>query len=170
MGTLILFAVLFLASVVFFVGHLNLQGNDDVGSGHRYQAQTILTDNELEFFHRIRRSVPDLYVFPQVAMSALMRAVGADNKTRRAASNAIAQKRVDFAIYSKEMTLLCIVELDDKTHSAEKDAKRDDMLKSAGIQTVRWDSRRKPDEEQIRSTLGKYLTHTSTDSSNASRT
>ena len=46
-----------------------------------------------------------------------------------------------------------MIELDDRTHNAGKDAKRDEMLECAGYRTVRWKSKAKPDAEAIRAAL-----------------
>ena len=47
------------------------------------------------------------------------------------------------------MKVLAVVELDDRTHNAERDAKRDTMLLSAGYRTLRFPSKRKPSEAEI---------------------
>lgn len=121
--------------------------------GPKYQPVPIMTPNELEFFWRISKAVPDAFVFPQVAMSALMAPSESSGKKRMAAFRTISQKRVDWVIYTQEMVLVCIVELDDQTHNPENDALRDALLDSAGIPTVRWDSRKKPLIGEIRKTL-----------------
>lgn len=121
--------------------------------GPRYRPIPIMTPNELEFFRRISKAVPEAFVFPQVAMSALIAPSHPDGKKRMAAFRKISQKRVDWAIYTKDMKLVCIVELDDQTHDLENDVLRDAMLDSAGISTVRWDSRKKPPVGEIRKTL-----------------
>lgn len=117
---------------------------------YQYKAQKIMTGNELEFFLRLVRSNPDGYVFPQIAMSALIAPTSTRPKTRLAAFRAISQKRIDYAIYTKNMKLLCVVELDDKLHNAKADALRDGILESAGLITVRWNSKRKPTESEIK--------------------
>ena len=42
------------------------------------------------------------------------------------------------------------VELDDSTHDADRDAERDRMTGMAGYLTIRYDSRDKPEPEEIR--------------------
>jgi hypothetical protein len=118
--------------------------------GHRFEPTPIMTDNELEFFHRLEKAYPDGYVFPQVSMAAVMRPKAMSGKERLAAFRAISQKRIDFAVYSRTMELLCVVELDDRTHDASRDRIRDTMLSTAGIRTIRWESRQKPDIGTIR--------------------
>jgi len=117
------------------------------GMGFNYRAKRIMTSNEMEFFQRLSRANPDGYVFPQVAFSALLQP---SSRNKWAAFKYIAQKRVDYAIYNSKLELLCIVELDDRTHNLKKDAQRDAAFASAGIVTLRWQSSNKPNEHEIR--------------------
>ena len=65
--------------------------------------------------------------------------------------NKFANKIIDYVISNKNGDVVCVVELDDKTHDdkKDKDAERDKMLLACGINTIRWDSRNKPTREQI---------------------
>lgn len=119
------------------------------GRGHQYEPCPVMTANELEFFRRLEQAHPNGYVFPQVSMAAVMRPTSSNGKKRMAAFRAISQKRIDFVIYSRSMELLCVVELDDRTHNARNDAIRDRMLATAGIRTIRWESRNKPSVLEI---------------------
>jgi len=118
-----------------------------------YRAKRIMTSNEVEFFQRLRRANPGGYVFPQVAFSALLEP---SSRNKWAAFKHISQKRVDYAIYNNRLELLCIVELDDRTHHPKKDAVRDAAFASAGIVTLRWQASNKPDETQIRTQLEQF--------------
>lgn len=136
-----------------------LGGASAIANGKRqykYGARSIMTRTELDFFHRLSTAVPYVHVFPQVAMSALIEPEE-DKKQWRGAFAAISQKRVDYAVFSRSMELVCVVELDDRTHDAVADAERDRMLSTAGIVTVRWDCRREPSEEEIRTVLTSHL-------------
>lgn len=125
-------------------------------SVNRYKLNKIMTDNELEFFKRLSDALPGLYIFPQVAMSALIKPTATNQKARLISFRQISQKRVDWAIYSRSMKLVCVVELDDSTHNKKNDALRDAALKTAGVETIRWESREKPNIQQIRSKI-EYL-------------
>lgn len=122
-----------------------------------YKAQPIMTPNEQEFFGRLVRALPDSFVFPQVAMSALISPKAKGRKAHLSAFRRISQKRVDYAVFTRALELVCVVELDDRTHDSRKDAERDRMLKSAGISTVRWHSKRKPLEADIRAEFQRLL-------------
>ncbi len=64
------------------------------------------------------------------------------------------QKIVDFVAQRRsDAGIVAIIELDDRTHRSDKDAKRDEMLQSAGYRIVRWQSKTKPDTFAIRAEL-----------------
>lgn len=64
------------------------------------------------------------------------------------------QKIVDFVAQNRDDgSVVAIIELDDRTHDADKDAKRDATLGSAGYRIVRWSSKTKPDAAAMRAEL-----------------
>lgn len=100
--------------------------------------RALMTEREIGFWHRLRQSAKPLHVVPQVAMNALLDADHGLNKwdtyrTRDQFQN----KVVDFALVDDESTVQLLVELDDRTHVAEKDDKRDRMTARAGYCTLR---------------------------------
>ena len=117
----------------------------------------ILTANEIEFFYRLSRALPDYHVFPQVAFGAILKATGKD---RYSARGIFSQKIADYVVCERDtMNILAIIELDDRTHNAEKDAKRDRILASAGYRTIRFNSKKKPNEAEIASYFIKEQEH-----------
>lgn len=122
-----------------------------------YKAKPILTPNELEFLGRLEAAVPELRICPQVSMGALLEpAISKKENGKKwlATRGTFKQKMIDFvAMDRKTGAVIAIIELDDKTHDADKDAKRDAMLHSAGYKTVRWNSKNKPDTATIRAEL-----------------
>lgn len=129
--------------------------------GHRYAARRLQTSNEEEFFFRLRRALPELHVFPQVALSALVEARGASDQQRLVAFRRISQKRVDWAVCGQDLKVVCVVELDDATHDARRDAERDKILKSAGIPCLRWQSKARPNTAEMRSRVLELCQHAS---------
>jgi hypothetical protein len=125
-------------------------------AGDRFKAKPMLTANELEFLSRLEAAVPELRICPQVAMGAILDpgVPRSDRKTFMRLRGMFAQKIIDFVVQDRATgTIVAIVELDDRTHSGEKDARRDAMLASAGYKVVRWQSKDKPDITAIRSEL-----------------
>ena len=89
-------------------------------------------------------------MFPQVSMGALLQSnMSAKNKKYYSVRGTFSQKIIDYVVCDTRMNVVVIVELDDQTHSKEKDRKRDAMMSEAGYKTIRWDSRNKPDANEI---------------------
>lgn len=126
------------------------------GGEAKFKAKALLTDNELEFLGRLESAAPELRFLAQVAMGALMEPAASrrDGKAYYRQRGMFSQKIVDFVAQRRaDGQILAVIELDDRTHDADKDARRDDMLKSAGYRIVRWNSKSKPDTAAIRAAL-----------------
>lgn len=131
-------------------------GEDDSLTPDGVKLKRLLSDNELEFIGRLETACPELRFHAQVSMGAVLESSVPrnDRKVFMRIRSQFSQKIIDFVAQERESgEVVAIIELDDRTHSAEKDMKRDALLKSAGYRTVRWDSRNKPDAEGIRSQL-----------------
>ena len=116
-----------------------------------YKRRKLMTANELEFFGRLVTALPAHFIFPQVALSALLEASSSDKKKAHSDRLRIAQQRADYVVCDANGEVIAVVELDDKTHSRSKDQTRDARLEQAGIRTVRFESRNKPTPDVIRS-------------------
>jgi cellulose biosynthesis protein BcsQ len=119
----------------------------------KYKARKLMTENELEFFGRLVTALPDHYIFPQVSMTALLEASSGDRKIAHSDRLRIAQQRVDYVVCDVRCEVVAVVELDDRTHSSEKDQRRDKRLEQAGIRTIRFQSRSKPQLDAIRASV-----------------
>lgn len=124
------------------------------GSASDYKAKPLLTENEKEFYQRLKRALPDHEVFPQVAMGAVL-APSVDRRSRRyhQIRGTFSQKIIDFLICDASLKIVAVVELDDRTHNAARDEKRDAMLHRANYRVVRWHSKKKPSEVEIRARI-----------------
>ena len=158
-STLVTFlAVAVIAVIAFAVLKVwlgSLFGGAGKGSPE-FKAKSFLTPNELEFLGRLEAAVPEYRFHAQVAMGALLDPAVSrkDAKEYFRLRGMISQKIVDFVAQSRrDGSIKAIIELDDRTHDSEKDAKRDAMVASAGLQTIRWHSKTKPDIAAIRARL-----------------
>lgn len=124
-----------------------LQGG---ANGGPYKSCQLMTDNEREFFERLVLALPDHYIFPQVAMSALIQSASTDIKKAHTDRLRIAQQRVDFVICNRAGKVVAVVELDDRTHSVTKDKIRDTRLQQAGLRVLRFQSKNKPAVDALR--------------------
>lgn len=144
----ILVVVLFAVGIVLAVAWL--KGSGKAGA---YKARQLMTGNEAEFFGRLVAALPDHYIFPQVAMSALIEAASDDKKKAHSDRLRIAQQRVDYVVCDRICQVVAVVELDDKTHSRMKDQMRDTRLMQVGIRTVRFQSKSKPGVDALRAAV-----------------
>lgn len=118
----------------------------------RFAPKPLLTKNEIEFFHRLQSALPELAIFPQVALRAIVRP-GSLSTSRAYDKEAglIGAKHCDFLICRPDsFDVVAIVELDDRTHQKEKDASRDRMTSAAGYRTLRFESRKRPTVAELR--------------------
>lgn len=143
---LILFALAVLATS--FVAQL--QRSKGTARTGAYRRRNLMTDNEEEFFGRLVAALPDHYIFPQVAMSALLDTASSDRKTAHGDRLRIAQQRVDYVVCTRRCEIVAVVELDDRTHLRIKDELRDARLEQGSIRTVRFQARSKPKVDVIR--------------------
>lgn len=146
----LLLAALFVALVLIALTLARTKTADRAGA---YRSRALMTDNELEFFGRLVAALPEHYIFPQVAMSALLEASSSDKKVAHSDRLRIAQQRIDYVVCNKRGEVVAVVELDDRTHSRAKDKVRDGRLEQASIRTVRFQARQKPAADAIRAAV-----------------
>lgn len=122
-----------------------------------FRRRALMTENELEFHRRLLTALPDAEIWPQVPILALL-----EPRSRRGSVlwrrgfKMISNRRVDWVIAKRGNPLL-IVELDDKTHDAGNDKKRDQLLASCNFPVLRYGSQFKPLPEEIRRDVMKVL-------------
>jgi hypothetical protein len=117
----------------------------------RIRRKPLLTPNETEFFHRLQRALPAYQVFPQVSFASFMTDDAKLSRNARWSLRARFDRKIaDYVICERgSLKIVALVELDDITHTAAADRKRDALTKAAGFQTLRFQSRRKPTEGEI---------------------
>lgn len=115
------------------------------------QRKPLMTENEKEFFHRLLRALPGHAVFPQVSFAAIITDDGKLARQKRwAVRSRFNRKVADFVVCERvTLSIIALVELDDRTHSATADRDRDELTKAAGYQTFRFRSKQKPSESEI---------------------
>lgn len=131
-----------------------------------YVAKPLLTEHEFTFFEKLSQAserVGAEAVFPQVAMAAMVDVRrDMDPAARRSARNRFDRKVVDFVLVDAKMSIMMIVELDDRTHDGERaraaDAARDSITASAGYATARFRYGRKTTVTEIEKELRRAMT------------
>lgn len=115
-----------------------------------YAARPLMTDNEREFFARLRTALPGMTICPQVAMSSVVTtAPSVPTKSIRSVRNTFDRKVIDFVVMDDAGRVVAVIELDDRTHSRARDEARDAIVGAAGLVTMRYASRAKPSPEEI---------------------
>lgn len=115
-----------------------------------YSKQTLMSDPEQELFRRLVKALPDHFVFAQVAFSQFLFTDGGDRKEKFGTMATMKQKVADFIICSHRFNMVAVIELDDASHDPAKDAKRDEVLREAGLKPLRWHVSKMPDAAKIR--------------------
>lgn len=115
----------------------------------RYRRTSVMTANEREFYQRLLQALPDCAIWPQVPLLALVRPDAREgSRTFWVAFKQISNARVDWVI-ARDLEVIALIELDDRSHDAKRDAKRDQILKSCGYRVLRFQSKKRPDPGQI---------------------
>jgi hypothetical protein len=111
--------ILILVVLVAAVALLAAGAKPKDGAG-AYRQRKLMTENEREFFARLVKALPGHYIFPQVALSGLLEASSTSKQKAHSDRLRIAQQRADFVICDENCTVVAVIELDDRTHSAKK--------------------------------------------------
>lgn len=119
----------------------------------RFSAIPLLTKAEQEFFLRLCRTLPTCYVFPKIALSALLEPKDSGERSRKAHPSAMPDKVIDFAIYDGDLKPVCVVDLGNDVAFAEVGETHPDYFRGSGIKSIRCDSRTGLTIEQISKTI-----------------
>lgn len=157
-----MFALVLLATIVAaaLIALVKLLWLDSRAGGRRrgiFRARQLMTDNEIEFFARLKAALPDCAIFSQVAMSAVLDVTLPQNHREYWPTRSkFDRKRMDYVVCTSDgKRLIAVVELDDKSHESKRaqDAERDAMLARVGIRTVRFPSYPRPHPREIRAVV-----------------
>ncbi len=128
-----------------------------IGSDPKLKPKPFMTEAETAFYRRLREAAAPFNVAPQVAMAAIVTTADGTNGKRLGTRNTFDRKIIDFVLFDDHGRAQLLVELDDRTHRAEKDAARDRMTGRAGYTTVRLRGSEARDVSAIRAKLSAAL-------------
>lgn len=115
--------------------------------------RAVLTDAEIVLHRKLVQAVErigGLQVHAQMAMSAFLQPrPGLEKGEHLATFRRFSQKRPDFVLVDPSWRVRLIVELDDSSHDAAKDAERDRLTAAAGIPTARFANARKITVDEV---------------------
>jgi hypothetical protein len=142
----------FVVLVVCVAAIAALRKKPNVTGAWPVYARPVLSEVERHLFHRLVEALPEKLILPQVQ---LCRFVEVRNVPRRlAVLNRYNRLSADFVICNADAVVERVVELDDRSHNRaaarSRDAKKDAVLKSAGIPIVRFQARAIPSVVDLR--------------------
>lgn len=125
------------------------------------EPRPVMTQAELAFYRRLTpvlERIGGVDVFAQVSMGAIMEVSRSmEQSQRRALRNRFDRKVVDFVVTDEQSNVLLLIELDDRTHDADRDGARDQMTRSAGYPTLRIRGRAARDGAEIERLVRTHL-------------
>ena len=124
-------------------------------------ARKILTRREESLHQHLLAAFPDCIVHAQVALSQLID-VPEDHPERASIRNRFSQLVADFVLYRQDLSVIAVIELDDRSHErADRkyaDARKGKALGDAGLRLIRIPSGTVPTAEQLVDLIGQLTT------------
>ena len=123
-----------------------------------FEEKRIFLNDEEIFFGRLRRALPNCYIFPKIELSTLMEPANSDFKQRQEAMDQLKDRHIDYAICDASLNLLCVIELTtaNSANGDEDEIPNIEYLKIAAIKCIRWNKHPLPSAEQILRTLAPF--------------
>ena len=119
-------------------------------------AKNLLTEREQSLYLSLLSLYPNHKLFVQVALSQLLD-VPEDQPQRQSIRNRFSHLVADFVLCRADLSVVAVIELDDRTHlradRQEADARKNKALADAGIRLVRIPAGRLPSEDFLRSLI-----------------
>lgn len=149
--TTLAIAVLALVIVVALAVFL-MPGKGEAGA--RYQAKReFMSAPEQKLYQLLKQALPEHHVFAQVAFSQIFLATGGDRRENNSKFGHAKQKVADFVVCAKDFKMLAVVELDDSTHTRDRDEAKDSIVKEAGLRMVRWNVKALPIPAEVQKAI-----------------
>lgn len=159
-AVLLLVAILVVVSSVPLAHRLWLRWHDTRRGRFAYVTRKFVTGNELDFYHRLRRACGERWVvMTQVSMAALVDTeLKPEHPDYWEARKLFAGRICDYVVCDpRKLQPLLVIELDDKMHDFNRDRKRDAFMAQTGMPTLRFWSKNKPTDEELRTLILKKL-------------
>lgn len=112
----------------------------------------LMTPTERRTYSYIEDALPWARVHAQVSMGAIMAPKAGLNRSKATTvRNRFSSKRIDYVVEDRASgAIVMLIELDDRSHRAEQDARRDRMTGAAGYFTLRLPASEKPTAHSVR--------------------
>jgi hypothetical protein len=120
-------------------------------------ARNLLTPREQSLYQSLLGLYPDHKIFAQVALSQLID-VPEYHPERQSIRNRFSQLVADFVLCRSDLSVIAVIELDDRSHERRDrqaaDARKTKALADAGLRLVRVPAGALPSEETLRELIG----------------
>lgn len=144
---------------VFFAVFFRLKRSNQIVLSYSAVSR-FLSPAELSFYHILKQALStDYEIFGKVRIADVIQPEkNLNQRSYRIALNKVAQKHFDYVICDpKTLSIIAVVELDDKSHDNEKTIRRDDFVneacKSAGIKLIRFKAKSGYQVQDIRDVI-----------------
>lgn len=119
-------------------------------------AKPFMTQRERAMLSQIERILPAYRIHAQVAMGAILKAPShPGRRPMHSDRNAFAQKIIDFVIEDpSSCRIVALIEVDDRSHTSDKDRARDAMTSGAGYRTLRIPAGTRPTFDEVLQVVG----------------
>lgn len=120
-----------------------------------FYAKKPLSNPEQILYHRLTEALPDYIILAQVQLSRILGVKKGYNFNEW--NNKINRMSIDFIVCLKDSTIITAIELDDKSHEKTErikaDEKKNKALSDAGIKLIRWNTKKIPNIETIKTEI-----------------
>ena len=114
-----------------------------------------LSKPEQVLYYSLSSALPDMIILPQVSFDRFLFSKGGSKSENFRKRGTYSQKAIDYLVCDKSFFIVAAIELDDSSHTPEKDAKKDAILKEAKIRLVRWNVNSLPSKNEIQRAIQK---------------
>ena len=126
----------------------------NVGSSPRFVRKQFLTEREVKVLGFLEAALPLYRIMAQVSMGALLKPAESDRQRARGTRNRFDRKIVDYVVVTRDTAeVVALIELDDRTHRADRDTTRDNMTAQADYRTIRIPGRPTPTATSVRAAV-----------------
>lgn len=141
--------------------------SDEKTDIYAYKKTRLFSPGERSFFGILQQALDNkVIIFGKIRVADIL---APENNTDRSiwqkAFNKISKKHFDFVLCNKDtLSVLCVIELNDKSHSYIKQKKRDEFIvnacESAGLPLIKITAKSNYVTDDIKKALNKYLDNT----------
>ncbi|MBF0195000.1 MAG: DUF2726 domain-containing protein, partial [Magnetococcales bacterium] len=122
-------------------------------NGSRIKATIPLTVPEQVLYHKLKKALPGMEILSQVSFNRFLCATDGTEEENIENFKSFKSHSVDFLVCKPNFWIVLAIELDDSSHTIQKDDKRDKIFKESGIILKRWNVYSQPSVEEIKNTV-----------------